>query len=243
MRAIGIAALLCAMLAAGCSTAPGDGDGFANDPWESTNRDIHSFNKGWDTVLIRPAARGYQELVPGVVKLMASNALDMLSMPAIFANRLLQGDIEAAGKTLGRFGINAVLGGGLLDPATEFGLPYERTDLGVTFGRWGIGEGPYMELPLLGPSTARDAVGTVAQIILDPFNLISGVPALTEIGYGALGVRIVDIRSDNLELIDRVLYESADSYVTARTGYLQVRRRQVAGGLTAEGVVDVFEQQ
>lgn len=243
MKAIRIVALLSVMLLSACSTAPSGTDGFANDPWESTNRQIHDFNKGWDTVLIRPAARGYQELVPGAVKLMASNALDMLAMPAIFVNRVLQGDLVSAGRALGRFGINAVLGGGLLDPATEFGLPMERTDLGVTFGRWGIDEGPYVELPLLGPSTSRDAVGTVAQIILDPFNLISGVPALTEIGYGALAVRVVDIRSDNLELIDRVLYDSADSYVAARTGYLQIRRRQVAGGLTEEGVVDVFSQQ
>ncbi|MEM6440910.1 MAG: VacJ family lipoprotein [Pseudomonadota bacterium] len=241
MRPARFALVIGALLTSACASAPSGDEAFVNDPYEATNRDVHEFNKGWDTVLIRPAARGYQEAVPGAVKLVASNALDMLAMPAIFVNRVLQGDAAAAGRAVGRFGINAVLGGGVLDPATEFGLPMERTDLGVTFARWGIEEGAYMELPLLGPSTSRDAVGTVVQIALDPFNLITGVPVLEAVGYGALGLRVVDVRADNMEVLDRVLYESADSYVAARTGYLQLRRRQVAGGLTDEGVVDVFD--
>jgi len=171
---------------------------------------------------------------------MVGNALDMLDMPAIVVNRVLQGEFELAAKAAGRLGLNIVLGAVVLDPATEFGLPKEETDLGVTFAVWGVEEGPYVELPLLGPSTARDAVGRVGEIILDPFNLITGVPALDVVGFGAIPLAAVDARAANLELVDRVFYESADSYVATRTGYLQLRRRQIEGGPTAESLPDVF---
>ncbi|MEO1688846.1 MAG: MlaA family lipoprotein, partial [Pseudomonadota bacterium] len=125
---------------------------------------------------------------------------------------------------------------------TEFGLPKESTDLGVTFAKWGVEEGPYVELPLLGPATARDAVGRVAEIALDPFNFVTGVPALEAVGYATLPLGVVDLRADNLDAIDRVLYEAPDSYVATRTGYLQLRRRQVEGGPTAESLPDVFSE-
>lgn len=236
-RLVGLVALA---LLAGCA-APADHEGFVWDPFEETNREIHDFNKGWDTVLIRPAARVYDEVTPGLARLLIANGLSMLDLPAIFANNLLQGDPVAALRTAGRFGINAVLGaGGLLDPATEFGLPKESTDLGVTFAVWGFEEGPFVELPLLGPATTRDAVGRVAEIALDPFNFLTGVQAIDALGPGTAVLGIVDLRSRNAAPIDRALYESEDSYIAVRSAYVQLRRRRVAGGATEEQLPDVF---
>jgi phospholipid-binding lipoprotein MlaA len=237
-------ALLALSLAAGLAgcAAPPEHEGFVWDPFEETNREIHEFNKGWDTVLIRPASQVYQEITPGVVRLLVGNGLDMLDLPAIFVNNLLQGDPLAALRTAGRFGINMALGGGLLDPATEFGLPKESTDLGVTFAKWGFEEGPYVELPLLGPATTRDAVGRVTEIALDPFNFLTGVPQIEALGPGTAVLGIVELRAENETVIDRAFYETEDSYVTTRSGYVQFRRRRVAGGVTEEQIPDVFAE-
>jgi phospholipid-binding lipoprotein MlaA len=235
----GLLAVTLAGLLAGCAAPPEDA-GFAWDPYEETNRQIHEFNKGWDTVLIRPASQVYDAVTPGVVRLLVSNGLDMLDLPAIFVNNLLQGDPLAALRTAGRFGINVVVGGGLLDPATEFGLPKEPTDLGVTFATWGFEEGPYVSLPLLGPATTRDAVGRVVEIAIDPFNFLTGFPGVEFLGPGSTGIAIVELRSDNATPIDRAYYGTEDSYVTTRSGYLQFRRRRVAGGVTEEQLPDVF---
>lgn len=231
-----------AALVSGCAANP-DPEAFAYDPYEETNREIHTFNKGWDTVLIRPASQVYEAVTPGLAQLLIRNGLDTLDLPAILVNNLLQGDPLAAMRTGGRLALNLVLGaGGLLDPATEFGLPKEPTDLGVTFARWGVEEGPYLSLPFLGPATARDAVGRVTEIALDPFNFVTGVPALETLGPGSTAIGIVDLRARNEAALDRALYESEDSYITVRSGYLQRRRRQVAGGATAEQLPDVFAE-
>lgn len=234
------ALLAAATVLAGCAAQSADPEDFAFDPWESTNRGIHEFNKGWDTILIRPAAQAYDAVTPGLVRHLVANGLDTLDMPAIIVNYVLQGEAMAALRSTGRLGINLVMGGGLLDPATSFGLPKERTDLGITFAKWGIEEGPYVELPLLGPATVRDGVGRVAEIVLDPFNFLTGVPAADALGPGTAGVGILELRAANAAAIDRVLYDSEDSYVTLRTTWLQLRRRQVAGGPTAETLPDVF---
>ena len=230
-----------AILAAGCA-APPDEDAFVHDPYEETNREIHSFNTGWDVVLIRPASQAYDAVVPGLARLLIRNGLDTLDLPAIFVNHLLQGEALAALRTAGRFGVNVVMGGVLLDPATEIGLPKEPTDLGVTLARWGFEEGPYVELPLLGPATTRDAVGRVAEIALDPFNFVTGVPALDALGPGAAALGIVDLRASNSAVIDRTLYEVEDSYLSLQSAYLQMRRRRLAGGATAEQLPDVFAE-
>jgi phospholipid-binding lipoprotein MlaA len=237
------AALAAAALAlAGCATP--DGEGFeVADPYEPTNREIHEFNKGWDVVLLRPAARLYQEATPGLFKLLISNGLDMLDMPMIFANQVLQGEPMAALRSAGRVGINLVFGGGLLDPATEFGLPKEETDLGVTFARWGVDEGPYVTLPLLGPGTARDAAGRVIEIAVDPFNFVTGVPAVEALGPGAAALGFVNLRAQSMNSLDQVLYESADSYEALKTTYIQRRRRTIQGGPTEEDLPDVFADE
>lgn len=242
MRALRIvAALATGLLLAGC--ADRDPDVFVHDPFESVNRDIHDFNKGWDTVLIRPAAQVYDTVTPGLFRHLIGNGLQTLQLPFAFVNNVLQLEPMAALRTAGRFGVNVVLGLGVLDPATEFGLPREPTDLGITLAVWGFEEGPFVELPLLGPATTRDAVGRVAQIALDPFNFLTGVPNVEALGPGTAVVGVLELRADNTELIDRVLYEAEDSYITQRSGYIQFRRRRVAGGATEEQLPDVFADE
>ena len=133
-----------------------------------------------------------------------------------------------------------------MDPATEFGLPFEPTDFGVTLATWGAEEGPYVELPLFGPSTSRHAVGRVVNFALDPSILLTtGVveagTALTIASSARTPVDVVNTRHENAEIVDNVLYESDDSYLTARTGYIQNRRRLIAGGETdTEALPDIF---
>ena len=138
-----LAALAGAAFLAGCA-GPSDDSQFSYDPWEPVNRDFHSFNKGLDTALLRPTASVYDTVTPTLVRVLVRNGLSMLELPAVFVNHVLQGDIEDAGITAARFGVNVVMGGVLLDPATELGLPLIETDLGLTFAEWGIEEGPYV---------------------------------------------------------------------------------------------------
>lgn len=232
---------------AGCATPPTDGELIA-DPYIDTNRSIHSFNKGVDTALLKPASEVYDYVTPATVQLLLSNGLNHLRLPGMFVNRVLQGEAEAAGVVLGRFGVNTIGGaGGLLDPATEFGLPFETTDFGVTLATWGADEGPYVELPFFGPATTRHAVGRVVNFALDPSILLTtGIveagTALTIASGARTPVDVVNTRHENADIVDDVLYGSEDSYVTARSGYIQNRRRLIAGGETdTEALPDIFD--
>ncbi len=232
---------------AGCATQPAPGELIA-DPYVDTNRSIHSFNKGLDSAILKPASEAYDYVTPATIQLLLSNELNHLRLPGMFINRVLQGDAESAGVVLGRFGVNTIAGAaGLLDPATEFGLPLEPTDFGVTLAVWGADEGPYVEAPFFGPSTARHAVGRIVNFALDPSILLTtGVvevgTALTIASNARTPVDIVNTRHENADIINDVLYESDDSYVTARTGYIQNRRRLIAGGETdAKALPNIFD--
>ncbi|MEM7545810.1 MAG: VacJ family lipoprotein [Pseudomonadota bacterium] len=236
------------LVSAACASAPADPDALIADPYEQTNRDIHAFNKGVDQVLLKPVSEVYDFATPALVKHLIANEVRYLQLPGIFINRLLQGDIEAAGAALGRFSLNTTLGAvGLLDPATEFGLPHEPTDFGVTLAVWGADEGIYLELPFFGPATSRHAVGRVVNFVLDPgFLVTAGVIDLSGVLSAAATARtpveVVNARHENAELINEVLYESEDSYITARTGYVQFRRRFVGGQDSTEALPDIFEE-
>jgi phospholipid-binding lipoprotein MlaA len=199
-----------------------------------------------DTAVLKPVSEAYGIVVPHPIRHVISNELQHLRLPGIFINRVLQGDVEQASAAVGRFGINTVIGlAGLLDPATEFGLPFTPTDFGVTMAVWGVDEGIYHELPLFGPATTRDAVGRVVNFALDPaFLVTTGVVELSGAVAAAntarTPVEVVNTRHENAELIDNVLYASDDSYVTARTGYVQFRRRLVSGETQTEDLPDIF---
>lgn len=248
-RTFMIAATVAATLAiSGCATSPPAEGALIADPYEDLNRDVHEFNKGLDTALLQPAAEVYDFVTPALFKHMLSNQVRHLQLPSIFVNRVLQGEAEAAGVAFGRFGVNTIMGGlGFLDPATEMGLPYDPTDFGVTLAVLGAEEGVYHEAPLFGPSTTRDLFGRVVNFALDPTVLITaGVveagTIISAVNTARTPATIVVGRHENAELIDDVFYRSDDSYVTAKTGYVQNRRRQVAGGETdTEALPDIFE--
>lgn len=216
-------------------------DGDISDPIEPANRAIHQVNKGIDTVILRPVSQVYGAITPDPVERSIGNATANLGVPGDAINQILQGDLVAALRSVGRFGVNTTIGlAGLFDPASELGLVAETTDFGQTLHIWGLGEGAYVEMPLFGPSTSRDAVGTVVDIVLDPLNALVPAPESDYIlGANALGV--VNQRKQLGEVIDTLLYRSADSYAVARRSYLDNRRKELRGDeLDADDFDDPF---
>lgn len=242
--------LLCiSLFTAGCMADRGPNDLIA-DPYADTNRRIHQANKEFDILILKPASEVYDLATPALVKHLVSNEARHLQLPGIFVNRVLQGDAEEAAAVLTRFGVNTLMGaGGLLDPATEFGLPYEPTDFGATLATWGAGEGIYHELPLVGPSTTRHTIGRIVDVLLDPVSLATGgivspgiINVPTAITVARTPVAIVNLRHENADFLNQILYESEDSYIAVRTGYVQTRRRQVADGETdADELPNIFD--
>lgn len=210
------------------------------DPHESTNRKIHEFNRGVDKVVFRPVSNGYGTVVHKDLRLMVSNFADHLSLPADIVNNVLQGDIKGAGNNSLRFVLNTVAGlGGIADPASAVNIPRRETDFGETFHVWGVKEGAYVELPVLGPSTGRDAVGTVLDFALDPVSILLPQPE----SYVGTAANVADRMGDRYDLrdtIDSVLYESADSYSQARILYLQNRRFEL-GSEDGDAYLDAYD--
>ncbi len=224
----------------GCSTSSTVENGY--DPAMKTNRVIHSFNKGVDTAILRPLSKGYDLVVPATVKHIINNEVRFLSLPGTFTNALLQGNLERAGDTAARMVVNATIGGlGALDPATEMRIPEHDEDFGQTLAVWGAESGPYYELPLLGPGSARSIVGMAGDYVLNPLSYFSG-NAVTYIGAGSRVASIVDTRFRFGSLIDQALYESPDSYVTVRDLYLQRRKNAILNGdIRGDALPDIYE--
>ena len=194
------------------------------DPYEQGNRKVHAFNRGLDRAIVRPASRGYSGLLPDEIEDSIGNVAENLSMPAVFVNAVLQGDMRTAGLATTRFLVNSVLGmGGMFDVASDFQVAEAEADFGETLHVWGVREGAYIELPVLGPSTERDAVGKVVDLFTNPLSYTLPSP---ENSYGTIASaasRLSD-RGRYSDTIDSILYESADSYAQARLIYLQNRR-------------------
>ncbi len=238
-------ALTAVLSVAACATAGPQADLSATDPHEGFNRKMLEVNLVLDRNLLRPLAQGYDLVTPALVKHLLGNGFNHLDLPGDFANYLMQGELEPALETLGRFTINTVLGaGGFLDPATEFGLPKNDTDFGITLGKHGVAEGTYWVLPIVGPSTTRDAFGGIVDLALSPTTYLGLVaPGVSpELGLALEAGEVVDDRDRNGDQIDEVLYESADPYISLRSIYLQRRRSEVAGEDSgAEALPDIFD--
>lgn len=242
VAALGVVAILSA-----CETTE-PGPGFAaTDPYEPSNRAVNQANIELDTLILRPVSEAYGILTPTLVKHLISNGLSHIALANDLANYVLQGDVERALDTLGRFTINTVLGAGVLDPASEFGLPRQPTDFGLTLASHGVGEGDFLILPLLGPSTQRDAIGFVVDRFMSPTFLLGQVTAmegLSEAGLTLTGLSLTEQRSANAAAIDDLLYESEDSYVTLRAGYLQRRRAQALDqDALIDALPDIFDDE
>ncbi|MFO1202626.1 MAG: VacJ family lipoprotein [Tabrizicola sp.] len=231
------ALVVAAGLLSACAGAPSSNG--INDPFETTNRKIHAFNKGVDRVLVSPASKGYGGIVPEPVKRAVGNVAETLDLPGDIANNLLQLKLADAAQNTLRLGVNLTFGlAGTLDVSSELGLPAKPTDFGATLHRWGVGEGPYMELPLAGPSTARDTVGMAVDLALNPVRLALPKREANAATLLKLFSRLGD-RDRFSGTVDSLLYESADSYAQARLLYLQNRRFQLGqGGAGAEGASD-----
>ncbi|MBA4741322.1 MAG: VacJ family lipoprotein [Azoarcus sp.] len=215
--------LACAvLLVSGCASRPHNPD----DPLEGYNRAMFSFNEGVDKAVLRPAAQAYEAVTPELVRTGVGNVFSNIGDVWVGVNNLLQGKVGDGMSDLMRFGINTVFGIlGIFDVATEAGLPKHDEDLGQTLAVWGVGDGPYVVLPLLGPRTARDAVAT-------PVDMKGG--ALIPIDHvrtrnSLIALRVVHGRSMLLGT-DRTLEEQIDKYAFVRDAYLQQRRFKVHDG-------------
>lgn len=222
----------------GCASRPEAPAGI-QDPFEADNRFAHAFNKDLDRAVLRPVSMTYVRVVPQEGQQMVSNFADNLALPGMVVNNLLQGDLSGAGRNSLRFLYNSTLGfGGLFDPSSEFGIEPEDTDFGETLHVWGVPEGNYVELFVLGPSTERDALGRVVDVFLDPLDYVLPRP---ERSYGT-GVYVLDRVGDRgrfANTVDSVLYESADSYAQARLIYLQSRRFELGQAEEAEPEAEI----
>ncbi|MEL6451526.1 MAG: VacJ family lipoprotein [Pseudomonadota bacterium] len=233
--------LLSVCAVAACATAPQDTvseDGIF-DPYEAQNRKVHAFNRGLDRAIVRPAAIGYSTILPDDIEDSVGNFARNLGEPSVIVNSVLQGDLQGAGQSSVRFVTNSTLGIlGLFDVANEFDLAPRDTDFGETLYVWGVGEGAYIELPVLGPSTARNTTGKVVDLFTNPLSYTLDSP---EAYYGTVaGVASgLSTRGRFTDTVDSILYESADSYAQARLIYLQNRRFALGDG-AATTEIDPF---
>lgn len=219
-----------ALFVAACAqtTTVEQANGAFHDPYENTNRSVHSFNLGVDKYLFRPASKGYVKIIPDPMVTSFNSFAENISLPGQAVDYLLQGKPKESGIALYRFLINSTVGfAGLADPATDFKVPQVDTDFGETLHVWGVGEGPYLELPLYGPSTTRDAVGVVVNLFTNPLDFAPTRP-VDNLGLYTEFVRRMGDRGRFSDTVDSILYESADSYAQARLIYLQNRRFELA---------------
>jgi phospholipid-binding lipoprotein MlaA len=241
-KALAMAALA-VVLATGAARAQ-DTNGEVNDPFEDFNRAIFDFNQGFDRFLLRPLAEGYEFVFPEPTRDMIKHFLDNLRTPIILANDLLQGKLGRAGQTVHRFLFNTTFGfGGLFDvvggniPGSPGGgagtVAFHDEDFGQTLAVWGLGEGPYLVLPFLGPAPPRDAVGLGVDTFFDPLTY-----ANISIFYNVArtGTRAVDTRSRHLESLDEIEETSIDFYATIRSLYRQRRNDEIRDGAPPETI-------
>ena len=214
------AGLFIIALLSGCATT---GNGDARDPLEGFNRGVYKFNQTADEYVFNPIGRGYNAVTPAVVDEGVTNFFSNLGEIANFANNLLQMDFDGAANTVVRFMMNSTIGiGGFFDVARE-GVPPEREDFGQTLAYWGVGSGPYLVLPFLGPSTVRDTTGRVADTFMNPITYIESDTAQ----YGLVALGFIDLKSDLLTTGDLVSEAALDEYEFVKNAYFERRRNQI----------------
>ncbi len=214
-------------LLTGCASvppAPAGASGQAAvpaDPWEAWNRKVYSFNDAVDNAVVRPVATAYRDVVPQLVRTGVSNFLGNIGDVWSAANHLLQGKVGSGLEMGFRALTNTVMGlGGVLDPATEFGMQRRSEDFGQTLGVWGLGQGPYVMLPLLGPSTVRDTFGLLVDRQFSP----SSLPTTDAGTYAVTAVEVVSLRASLLDATRMLDQVALDRYSFLRDAYLQRRR-------------------
>ncbi|MEQ9317112.1 MAG: VacJ family lipoprotein [Henriciella sp.] len=203
------------------------------DPFEGWNRGVYEFNEVVDKAAIEPVAKAYRYGTPGLFRDGVSNFLTNLRQPIVFTNTVLQGEIDASGETFGRFLINSTLGVvGIFDVASAWGVAEHNEDFGQTLGVWGVSEGPYLMLPLLGPSNLRDTVGMGVDRGFDPLTWIefdSDNHLDDQIAVGRTVIGAISARASLIEAIE-TLREQPEPYVALRRNYTSQRRAAIRNG-------------
>ena len=212
------------MTLSGCASfrtaAPGD-------PIEPINRGIYSFNSTFDHYLLKPIAKGYDSVVPSLVKTGVSNVFQNMSDAQSLVSDALQLKGAKFGDDFGRVMLNTTFGiGGIFDLATQLGVERGNEDIGQTLGYWGIGAGPYLVIPFLGPSSLRDAVGRFGDSKVNPLSYVSSVPVRNSL----TGLSVVDARVGLFPAEDLLNQASLDKYTFLRSAYLQRRQSLVLDG-------------
>lgn len=233
--------LAIALIVSGCASAPQENtdqwaqsDGTAgaseisdNDPVELLNRFVFAFNDALDVTIFKPAAALYRFALPEGVRDTVRNFMWNLSSPVVLANDLLQGEWERAEATTTRFFVNSTIGMlGLFDIAKDMGYSHHDEDFGQTLATYGSGEGIYLVLPIIGPSSLRDGAGLVVDSLMDPLTYILS----TKAALARRGATGVDIRSRNIELVEEIKRDSIDIYARVRSLYRQRRENEIANG-------------
>lgn len=227
---------LSAALLAGCATLP-SGKPDPRDPWERMNRSTHAFNDALDRTVAKPVAKAYVKVMPRFVRTGVSNVFNNLDTVGTVINDVLQGKMRQAGRDSARFLLNSTFGlGGLFDPASAAGLELNDEDLGQTLGKWGVGPGPYLVLPFLGPSTTRDTITRLADQYTYPLTYLED----DSTRYLIRGVSLLDMRAGLLDL-DEQLERSYDKYAFIRNAWLQRREFQVKDGDIDDPSLDLEE--
>ena len=199
----------------------------ARDPWESMNRRVYQFNDALDTVAIKPAAEIYTKVLPSFVRTGIHNFLGNLGDVWSMANSAMQLKGQATAETFMRINVNTFMGlGGLLDVASEMRLEKRKEDFGQTLGFWGVKPGPYLVLPLLGPSTLRDTLAMPVDFQGDFSQIFKDEATRNSLS----ATRILDVRSGLLQTVDVIKGASLDPYTFVRDGYLQKRKNDIYDG-------------
>lgn len=230
--------LIAGSLLAGCASMPDANDPEAvaeykeiNDPIEPINRAVFEFNRGLDTMVLRPVATFYKAMTPPPLQVYVNNFLSNLKAPVILLNDVLQGESDRAADTFARFAINTTVGIlGFGDPATDMGYARHGEDFGQTLGVWGAGEGPYLVLPVFGPSNPRDVVGKVVDVLTDPIWHYAQNVDREYIPNQRAVADAVNFRAVNLEEINDLQNTSLDYYAAVRSLYRQVRADEISNG-------------
>lgn len=214
---------------AGCvASAPKNPD--PRDPLERINRSTFAFNQTLDKSIIRPVIRGYRRVTPQVVRTGVSNFFANAEYPVVIVNSILQGKFGPAANDTGRFLLNTTLGiGGLLDPASDAGLDRNNEDFGQTMGHWGMPAGPYLMVPFLGPYTARDGFGSLADNFLEPRQYLADIDARRLLWLGGQLNRRASLTE-----AEAILDRSGDPYAFMRSAYLQRRQYLVTDGAVSD---------
>jgi phospholipid-binding lipoprotein MlaA len=230
-----IAAATLMLALAGCATPPPADDPEAvaefkelNDPLEPTNRVIFDFNDKLYVNVWHPIAIGYREGVPEFGRARINDFLTNLKVPVVFANEVLQGNFTLAGQALERLALNLTFGvGGIMDVATPMGVPRRDADFGQTLAVWGVGEGPYLVLPVIGPSNPRDGFGYLVDSYADPVDQYLQDNHMSYLAEARFGMSVVTVFEANIDALDDIKRSSMDYYSALRSAYRQRRTAEI----------------